>query len=310
MPLYLRLLLWAQRLLQGKPLEKRPPLAARPHIEAQYHLLQRLTARRPPTAGRVREDEILTETGLRLPVRVYEPKGSGPWPVVLFFHGGGFVLNRPQTYDRSCRELGAASGRLVISVAYRRAPEHPFPAAVEDAFAALRWAQQKVQAWGGNPQRIAVAGNSAGGTLSAALCLMARDRGLPLPEKQVLLCPLTDARHDYPSVTTFARHHLLTRAQLFWFRQHYAPDEADWTHPYYSVLLAESHAGLPPALILTAACDPLRDEGAAFAQKLQKAGVAVDYYDYPGMVHEFYLLTRLSPSARDCWQRVGQFLQS
>ena len=221
-------------------------------------------------------------------VRVYTPEGVGPFPVVVFFHGGGFVICDLDTHDALARALCRTSGAVVISVDYRLAPEHKFPAAVDDAVAATRWAMDQADAIGGDPSRVVVAGDSAGGNLATVACLRLRDEGGPLPKGQALLYPITTCHPDTtPSYRLYADGYGLTRASMLWFVGHYLPDPALADDPSASPLLAHDLRGLPPALVMTAEYDLLRDEADLYAARLRDAGVPTAVIPFPGMIHGF-----------------------
>lgn len=244
----------------------------------------------PPEIAGVEDLNIPGPAG-EIPIRVYTPEATGPVPIVVFYHGGGWVVGSIDSYDNMARFLAKKSSSVVVSVGYRLAPEHPFPAAPEDAYSALEWVSRNSGAIGGDPDRIAVAGDSAGGNLAAVVALMSRDRGGPELYYQVLIYPVTDvSRMDTESYENFAEGFFLTRSEMEWFRSQYLPDEKDWVHPYASPLLAEDHAGLPPAMIITAQFDPLRDEGEAYAHKLHEDGVPVDLVSYQAVIHGFMTL--------------------
>ena len=233
------------------------------------------------------EDRAIPGPAGDIPIRIYTPEASGTLPVLVYFHGGGWVIGSIETHDATSRALANAAGCIVVSVDYRLAPEHKFPAAAEDAYAATKWVAESAAALGGDPRRIAVGGDSAGGNLAAAVCLMARDRGGPSLAYQVLIYPVTDYSFDTPSYRENAEGYLLTKDSMGWFWNHYLRDESDGRNPYASPLRAESLAGLPPALIITAEFDPLRDEGEAYADRLREAGVPVACSRYDGMIHGF-----------------------
>jgi len=248
---------------------------------------------RGPEVGAVQEDVAHCEPA-DLPVRIYLPdeRTFAPRPVVVYFHGGGFVMGDLEAGDAHCRMFCAGVGCVVVSVNYRHAPEHPFPAATEDAYAAVCWVAQNVGRWNGDPKRIAVAGASAGATLATVATHLVRDRGGPPICFQLLLVPGTDMEHDYPSYRDNAEGFGLTRSTMRWFGKHYFPDLSQRLQPRASPLRASSLAGLPPAAILTAEFDPMRDEGEAYARALAAAGVAVRHQCYAGFIH-----LRLGPSA-------------
>jgi len=229
--------------------------------------------------------------------------------VLVFFHGGGWVIGDLETHDVLCRQITAEAGIEVVAVDYRLAPEHKFPAAVDDAWAATKWVVANAGKLGIDPKRVAVGGDSAGGNLAAVVALLARDAGGPAIALQVLLYPVTDFTTETGSYRECADGYLLTLDSMRWFFDHYlkSPAEAgDWRA---SPLRAPSHAGLPPALIVTAGFDPLRDEGEAYAKKLRAAGVRVDYICYGGMVHGFVPMGRLIQAGNRAASHVATSLR-
>jgi acetyl esterase len=262
----------------------------------------------PPEIGSVRD--LVTNTAI--PLRVYRPAGvpeTTPLPAHVYFHGGGWVIGDLETHDVLCRQLTAASGASVISVDYRLAPEHKFPAAAEDAWSATRWVVDRAGELGLDAGRLAVGGDSAGGNLAAVVALMARDAGGPALRLQVLIYPVTDVMRETRSYEDFADGYMLTRDSMRWFIAHYLrsrDDARDWR---VSPLRAPSLAGLPPALIVTAGFDPLRDEGEFYAGRLRDAGVMVDYVCYGGMVHGFVGMGKLLDSAGRAIDHIGSSLR-
>ena len=249
----------------------------------------------PPQIGAV--TNVLAETAAgAIPLRVYRPAGveaAAALPTLVFFHGGGGVIGDLDTHDVLCRQLTGEAGMMVIAVDYRLAPEHKFPAAADDAWAATGWVVANAGHLGADVQRLAVGGDSAGGNLAAVVALLARDAGAPSIALQVLLYPVTDVGTETQSYRDFADGYMLTRDGMKWFFDHYlaSPGQAaDWR---VSPLRATSLAGLAPALIVTAGFDPLRDEGEAYSRKLRDAGVQVDYVCYGGMIHGFAPMGRL-----------------
>ncbi|WP_257297942.1 alpha/beta hydrolase [Haloarchaeobius sp. FL176] len=234
------------------------------------------------------EDRTIPGPGGDIPVRIYRPESEGPHPTVVFFHGGGFVIGNLDTHDAVCRALTNEAEAVVVSVDYRLAPEHPFPAAVADAHAATEWASDHLDELGGNGF-LAVAGDSAGGTLTAVTCLLARDRG-PDIDHQCLVYPATAADADpetFPSREANAEGYFLETADMEWFFEQYIADEFDAYNPLAFPLQARDLSGVPPALVITAGFDPLRDEGRAYAERLEAAGVDTTYREFEGMVHGF-----------------------
>jgi acetyl esterase len=236
-------------------------------------------------------DRTIERPGGPLGVRIYRPDRSATLPVLVFFHGGGWVLCDLDSHDPVCRALANQVGCVVVSVDYRRAPESRYPAAVEDAYAATRWVARHADELGVDPDRLVVMGDSAGGNLAAAVALMARDRGGPRIAYQVLVYPITDHDFHTGSYRDFGVDHYLTTAAMRWYWDQYAPALADRNQPYLSPLRADDLLALPPALIVTAECDPLRDEALAYALRLREAGTAVEQTTYEGMFHGFFTLT-------------------
>jgi acetyl esterase len=250
------------------------------------------------------DDREIPGPGGDIPIRIYTPQGEGPFGILVYYHGGGWVIGGLDTHDHLCRALCRGAGCLVVSVDYRLAPEHPFPAAVEDAWTALQWVAEHAAALGGDPRRVAVGGDSAGGNLAAVVSLLARDAGTPELALQLLIYPATDMRMGHPSIDENAEGWVLTRDHMHWFRAHYLSAQPDPTHFRLltdfrlSPLLAHSHSGLASAWIATAELDPLRDEGMAYAEALRASGVPVDATCYQGMIHVFFQLHPLLDEGR------------
>lgn len=263
-----------------------------------------------PELSNIENLSIEGPDGGRLPVRVYVPHGSEPQGVCLYFHGGGWVLNNLDTHDDLVRRLAATSGCVFINVDYRLAPEHKFPAAIEDAYAAVKWVHSHAAQFGWDPRRIAVAGDSAGANLAAVACLMSRDRNGPPIAFQVLIYPITDCNFERPSYVENSEGYFLTRREMIWFWNQYVSSSAEMREPYASPLLAPSLKDLPPASIVTAEYDPLRDEGEAYAEALRKAGVDVTLHRYEGMIHAFLRRVHQFETARHAISRIGQQLRT
>ena len=256
------------------------------------------------------EDRTLLGPGGGIPVRIYVPFGKGPFPVLLYFHGGGWVIGDIDSSDGLCRTLTNAAGCIVVSVDYRLAPEHPFPAAADDAYHATLWAVTNAASFGGDPLRIAVCGDSAGGNLAAVVAQIARDRGKPAIRFQLLIYPATDAACDTPSYSENAEGYFLTREAMQWFWGHYVQKEADRSHPYASPLRARSFAGLPAALVITAEFDPLRDEGERYAERMRAAGTPVQLTRYEGMIHGFFAMSAIIDQGRTAIQQSAAALRA
>jgi acetyl esterase len=241
-------------------------------------------------------------------MRVYRPVVGEILPALVYFHGGGWTIGDLDSHDVLCRQLALGARCAVFSVDYRLAPEHPFPAAVQDCLAATRYVAENAARL--NVRGIALGGDSAGGNLAAVVALLAGDAGAPQLAFQLLIYPATDQRCATPSQERNAQGYLLTRDAIRYFRRHYLPEERDWLDWRASPLLATNHANLPPALIITAGYDPLRDEGSAYADKLRAAGVKVAYREYADMVHGFVLFGGVLDSANAALVECAAALRS
>lgn len=240
--------------------------------------------------------------------RIYRPT-AGELPVVIYFHGGGWVLGSVDSHDAACRALANAAGAAVVSVDYRRAPEHRFPAAVEDAYAATCWLSENGPRLGLDPTRMAVAGDSAGGNLAAAVALLARDRGGPMLSFQLLVYPVTTTDLGRGFDATYEGI-VLQRDELQWHQDNYLSTPADARSQLVSMLDHAELRGLPPALVITAGCDPLHPQGRLYADALRRAGVDVEHLHYPGMIHGFFQLPATLDDAADAMRRAGAKLQA
>jgi acetyl esterase len=257
-------------------------------------------------------DRDIPGPGGPLPVRVYRSLAArAEPPAIVYLHGGGFVVGDLDSHDASCRLLARETGAVMMSVDYRRAPEHPWPAATDDALAAFRWAHNNPRELAVRPGAVAVMGDSAGGNLAAVACLRARDDGGPMPMAQGLVYPATDLRGQTRSMRLFADGFLLTASDIAWFREQYLPDPALVSDPTVSPLLAPDLSGLPPAHVWTGGFDPLRDEGRAYADRLAEAGVDVRYRCLDDQVHGFFGLGALPDgfaTARGICREMGELL--
>ena len=246
-----------------------------------------------------------------VPCRIYTPAGDGPFPVVMMFHGGGWVIGDLVTADAQSREVCNGAGAIVVSVDYRLAPEHVFPAAADDCYAATAWVAEHAATLDGDPSRLAVAGDSAGGNLAAVVAQMARDNGGPAIAFQLLVYPVTDgSSFETASYRDNADGYMLTTESMHWFWNHYAPEQSDRKNPYASPLVAENLANLPPAMVMTAEYDPLRDEGEAYAEKMSAAGNIVACKRYDGMIHGFFGQSLTVAAAREPMDEAIAALQA
>jgi acetyl esterase len=243
-----------------------------------------------------------------IPVRVYTP-GSASGAGIVYFHGGGWVIGGLDTHDGTCRALATAAGTTVVSVDYRLAPEHKYPAAADDCYAALLWVAQHGREIGIDPSRLAVAGDSAGGNLAAVTALLARERRGPALRMQLLIYPVTDHRFDNASYRDNAEGYFLTTKQMKWFWDHYLERADQGDELSASPMRAKDLAGLPPALVITAEYDPLRDEGESYAARLREAGVPTELVRYDGQIHGFFAMFEALDDGRLAVERAGAALR-
>ncbi len=263
----------------------------------------------PPKVYAVENRRIPGPAG-DIPIRVYTPETNGVYPLLVYFHGGGWLLGSLDSHDSLCRSLANAAGCMVVSVDYRLAPENRFPAAVEDAYAAVCWVGENAHQLGGEGSRLAVGGDSAGGNLATVSCLMARDKGGPSLRHQLLLYPVLDlSGFDTPSYHEHATGYLLTAESMAYYRRQYVRDEKDRGNPCASPLLADDLSGLPSATVVAAELDVLTDEGKAYAERLKRAGVAVTYRCYDGMIHPFLNFLGVVDRARAAVLEIGTLLR-
>lgn len=266
----------------------------------------------PPDAVESVSDRTVPGPAGEIPVRVYSPTGDGRAPPLVFFHGGGWMLGGLETHDALCHALANASGCVVVAVDYRLAPEHRFPAGLEDCYAATRWVANHAETIGAAPDALALVGDSAGGALAMGVGLIARDRGGPAIDYQVLAYPVANFSFDTASYEQNAQGYFLTRTDMERFWNGYLRSELDGEHAYASPLRAQRLDGLPPTFVLTCGYDPLRDDGRALADRLSDAGVSVRHAEYDGMIHGF--LTMLADPeidrARDAIDEISDALQT
>lgn len=243
-----------------------------------------------------------------VPITIYTPAGTGPFPVALYIHGGGWVIGSRQAYDSSARALTNAAGTIIVSTDYRLGPENRFPAAHDDTYAAYQWVRANARQFNGDAARVAVVGESAGGNMAASITIRARAQGLPLPVYQVLIYPVTNYAFETPSELVNQTTSPLNTKTLQWFYERYLNSPADGANPLFSVLRSDLQ-GLPPATVITADIDPLRSEGAAYAQKLISAGVRVDYRNYSGVTHEFFGMTAVLDESKQAVSQAARGLR-
>lgn len=307
-------------------------MSADPHVQAVMDRINAATAGQPDPwdqtvdqirqgyagycmlagdGGEVAEVENLTcpGPGGPIPLRVYRPTADRDLPCLVYFHGGGNTIGSIETHDPVCRQLAREAGITVISVEYRLAPEHPFPAAVEDAAAAAAWIAANGDAVGADTSRLALGGDSAGGYLSAVTAIGARDNGGPPLRAQLLVYPNADMAYETPSIDENGKDKILSKERILWFRHQYAGPKPDVADPRLSPLRTPDISGLPPALVITAELDPLRDEGRAYAARLAEAGVETVDSPYDGQVHTFFGMGTLYPRGSDAIGEAAAFLK-
>lgn len=299
-------------LLEMMDAQDAPPLEALDPVVARSARLEgmKMLGGEPEALDRV-EDLSIPGPGGDIPLRIYGSEQGGLRPALVYFHGGGFVFGNLDTHDAVCRAIAKESGATVVSVDYRLAPEHKFPAAVEDSYAATVWVAANAERLGIDVNRIAVGGDSAGGNLAIVVAMRCRDAGGPALSAQVLIYPVTDSSSlDTASHRELAEGYFLTRAAMDWFTNHYLASPDQKRHPEVSPLLAPNVSGLPPALVITAEFDPLRDEGEAYAKRLHDAGVPVTISRYPGMIHGFVSMRGVLSGGRQAIKEAAEFTRS
>jgi acetyl esterase len=281
------------------------PVAARARLELRRDLVG------PGVTGvRTRDLDIPSEPGGPVPARLYEPVNLAPGsPLLVYLHGGGWVIGSIETHDAACRYLARNAQVRVLSIGYRLAPEHPFPAAAEDALTAFRFAARNAESLGADASAIAIGGDSAGANLAASVCLRSRGEG-PRPVFQLLFYPATDGTTRRRSRDLFADGFFLTDDDMTWFLDHYCPDPATRADPRLSVLLADDLSGLPPAYVATAGFDPLRDEGDAFADRLRESGVPVVKRRHDDLIHGFVSFVNLGTRFREAMAEAAGALRT
>lgn len=294
--------------LGGKPIEDLKPEEARKQptpADAVKKILQDTKRASPDSDVTVKEIKIPGPLG-QIPAFTFTPAGKGPFPVLVYFHGGGFVIANTKTYESSARALAKSAGALVISVDYRQAPEFKFPAAPNDAFAAYKWVLEHAKDVNGDAKRVAVGGESAGGNLATVVSIMARDQKVSLPVHQLLIYPVVSDDLNSPSYKRNENAKPLNKKMMKWFFKYYA---ADPKSPQALPIKADSLNGLPPATIIAAEIDPLESEGKAYADRLRIEGVPVEYREYQGVTHEFFGMGAVVKKAKDAEDYAAEQLR-
>ena len=294
--------------LGGKPIETLTPEEARKQPTPADAVKKVLADEKKPVTpepGVTVKDMTVKGPNGDFPVHIYTPEGKGPFPVMVYYHGGGFVIADTMVYDASPRALAKMAKAIIVSADYHRAPEHKFPAAPNDAYAAYTWTLEHAKEFNGDPRRVAVGGESAGGNLATVVSIMARDKKATMPVHQLLVYPVVDNDMTRPSYVQNAAAKPLNKPMMEWFFKHYAADPAS---PMALPLKHADLKGLPPATIIAAEIDPLTSEGKAYADALTKAGVKVEYKLYTGVAHEFFGMGAVVPKAKDAEQFAANAL--
>ncbi len=303
----LKLLLKLMNATGFKPIHTLTPEELRARENMERNFVTDLMFGKPVELAAL-EDVTITGRHGEIPIRIYKPVEQDNLPVLVFYHGGGWVIGSIETHDTICRRLAKESGRVVFSVDYRLAPEYKFPVPVDDCFDALQWVSENAAAYGGDPARLAVGGDSAGGNLAAVMAQLARDNNGPAIEKQLLIYPAVDTSKTYPSAEELPDAPILTKKDMDWFLEKYINSKEDTQDPCLSPLLNTLN-GLPPAFVITAEYDPLRDQGNAYAEALQAAGVKTKHKQYPRQVHGFVSFYRMSGQGKSVFNDMAGFLK-
>ncbi|MCS6820515.1 MAG: alpha/beta hydrolase [Microscillaceae bacterium] len=304
----LQLLLWGQKLRGDKPLNQLSPQEARLAYKKRMQEVDKIANFVTPVHN-ITKQTIEVDNG-NIELRIYHPTAEPNLPICMFFHGGGFVVGDLDTYEPLCKRLASLANCIVIAADYRLAPEYSFPTAHEDCYKATLWAYQNAHTFGGNAQKIALCGDSAGGNLANAVAMMLRDRKQTIKIcQQILIYPTLDATFGCSSINQLAEGYLLTREMMFWFLKQYVPENQDRTNIYLSPLFAKDLKSLPPTLIITAEYDPLKDEGRLYAQKLLQAGVPTTEINYLGMIHAFIQLPKFLRQADEAQKLIAKTLK-
>lgn len=299
-----------QKLLDAAKASGLPPVYWLPYPQARQRMLSAFINNDTPIeVGKVEDVKIPCSWG-KMAARIYTPAGEGPFPVVVFFHGGGWVLNSVETHDSVCRQMTKMSESIFVSIEYRLSPETKFPGPVDDAYSATEWVYKNAKQFNGDPEKLAVAGDSSGGNQAAVVSLLSRDRNGPPIKLQVLIYPVTDYFFPgSPSYMEKATGFSLGRDQMMWFWNHYLNPDDDINNPYICPLRAESLANLPPAIIYTAENDPLRDEGELYAKRLNEAGVEASLTRYDGLMHGYIMQWRVLDKGMDSLRKISKSIK-
>lgn len=309
---HMQKVLEALKSLGGKPIESLSPEEARKQptpADAVKKVMNAEGKSTVPDPGVTVKDLTVPGPHGDIPIHVFTPDGKGPFPIMMYYHGGGFVIADTKTYESSPRALARGAQAIMVAVDYHQAPEYKFPAAADDAYAAYNWVLQHAQEINGDPKRVAVGGESAGGNLATVVSMMARDQKGALPVHQLLVYPVVNNDFNTPSYQRNAQAKPLNKAMMEWFFKHYSAKPEDGNNPYAFPMKAMSLKGLPPATVIAAEIDPLLSEGKAYADRLKQDGVQVTYKEYAGVTHEFFGMGAVVPKAKEAVQLASNELK-
>jgi len=308
MSIKLRLLLWYVNTFRKTDLSV-PPAQMRKENAKALARFQKIIDYAPIDLAEIRDEYIPVRDNTKIRIRIYRPSEQLDLPLIVYYHGGGFVLRSIESHDLVCRRIARDNQAVVISVDYRLAPEYKFPVPHQDCYDATSWIAERAGEFGANAEELTVMGDSAGGNLATVVSILARDLGGPNIKRQVLIYPSADARLNHPSIDAYAKGYFLTRPLMQWFVDHYKSSEADILNPLMSPLLTEDLSNLPPAFICTAALDPLKDEGEAYAKRLEEAGNQVSFKEYPNVIHGFFNMPKVSRESLEAHRDVQGFFK-
>lgn len=304
----IKIILLLLRLERKMEMSKTTPQAFRDYTLKTFRRIKSLTNYPPEKMWSVTEELVPVSKGESIQLTIYKPDNSGNHPLLMFFHGGGFVIGNVEMYDLACRRLAKQNNSVIVFVSYRLAPEYPYPTAVEDCYAATEWAVQHASMLGADPNQLAVVGDSAGGNLATVVSMICRDKGGPKIKCQILIYPWINLTLSLDSIERLGENYWLTKELLAWFGNHYCGNEKDLTKYDLSPLFATDLKDLPPALIVVGEYDPLIDEGKAYAKRLGDAGNQVIFTEYKGMTHVFFVLPKYVKAARDLELQISTTL--